>query len=214
MDLLVEREGIQFPFFPTVTVYRQGGQCLVEISLVRYCRELSKMSLCRFAHFFHFRVSRSDRRTNNKLAHSGICHTRGIHTARYHTGFSDLDLMICTAYKAVSLLIYAPIAPSEKGFGTIGCNANHINARRHGPPSTPYSYHVHSKPHVGGGHVHGQVRSVPLGSSLTLGTLRVIAGSSAVSLSFSLYFYGVGLVVGILVFFSRQPFDCFLSPPY
>jgi hypothetical protein len=39
--------------------------------------------------------------------------------------------MICTAYKSVSLLIYATIAPSEKVFGTIGCNANHINATAH-----------------------------------------------------------------------------------
>jgi hypothetical protein len=37
--------------------------------------------------------------------------------------------MICTAHKSVRLLIYATIAPSEQGFGTIGCNANHINAQ-------------------------------------------------------------------------------------
>ena len=39
-----------------------------------------------------------------------------------------LDLMICTTYKSISLLIYATIAPNDKVFGTIGCNANHINA--------------------------------------------------------------------------------------
>jgi hypothetical protein len=48
--------------------------------------------------------------------------------------------MICTAYKSVSLLIYATIAPSKKIFDTIGCNANHINARRHGPPPTPHPF--------------------------------------------------------------------------
>ena len=37
--------------------------------------------------------------------------------------------MICTAYKSVSLLIYATIAPSKQVLGTIGCDANHINAR-------------------------------------------------------------------------------------
>jgi hypothetical protein len=43
---------------------------------------------------------------------------------------SELDLMICTACKSLSLLIYATIAPNKKSFGTIGCNANHI--KRHG----------------------------------------------------------------------------------
>jgi hypothetical protein len=37
--------------------------------------------------------------------------------------------MICTAYKSVSLLICATIAPNEKVFGTIGCIANHISAQ-------------------------------------------------------------------------------------
>jgi len=36
--------------------------------------------------------------------------------------------MLCAAYQSVSLLICATIAPSEKVLGTIGCNANHINA--------------------------------------------------------------------------------------
>ena len=81
--------------------------------------------------------------------------------------------------------------------------------------SVPYPPQVVSLWFQGNGsHMHGHVRSVPLGSSLSLVTLRVIAGSSAVSLSLSLCFYGVGLVVGILFFFSRQPFDCFWSPPY
>jgi hypothetical protein len=39
--------------------------------------------------------------------------------------------MICTAYKSVSLLIYAPIAPSKKIFDTIGCKGNHIDAVGH-----------------------------------------------------------------------------------
>src|SRR5262245_580130 len=36
--------------------------------------------------------------------------------------------MSCTADKSVSLLIYATIALSKQVLGTIGCNANHINA--------------------------------------------------------------------------------------
>jgi hypothetical protein len=52
-----------------------------------------------------------------------------------------LDLMICTAYKSVSLLIYVTIAPSEKVFGTIGCNANHINDKTQLPAWSAAALH-------------------------------------------------------------------------
>jgi hypothetical protein len=55
------------------------------------------------------------------------------------SSFLRLDLMICTAYKSVSLLTYATIAPNEETFGTMGCNANHINDQVHlpGPSARP-----------------------------------------------------------------------------
>jgi hypothetical protein len=55
--------------------------------------------------------------------------------------------MICTAYKSVSLLIYATIAPSEQDLGIIGCNANHINAPAERPAATDVRLgHVASLP--------------------------------------------------------------------
>src|SRR5581483_5523702 len=55
--------------------------------------------------------------------------------------------MICTAYKSVSLLIYATIAPNAETFGTIGCIASHINAPAERPAATDHcSGHVASPP--------------------------------------------------------------------
>jgi hypothetical protein len=41
-----------------------------------------------------------------------------------------LDPMICPARKSKSLMIWTTLAPKLTPFGTSGCNANHINARR------------------------------------------------------------------------------------
>jgi hypothetical protein len=38
--------------------------------------------------------------------------------------------MICTARKSESLMIWTTLAPKLTPFGTTGCNANHINAKR------------------------------------------------------------------------------------
>jgi hypothetical protein len=38
--------------------------------------------------------------------------------------------MICTPHKSESLMIWTTLAPKLTPFGTSGCNANHINARR------------------------------------------------------------------------------------
>jgi hypothetical protein len=60
-----------------------------------------------------------------------------------------LALMLCTAYKSVSLLICATIAPNEKTFGTIGCNAKHINAAS-APRAAQTGRSAFSEPQCGG----------------------------------------------------------------